>query len=44
MQERDDGVFNQIDSDAGGKKWSDFGYILKVELTEFSDGLVMGYE
>lgn len=43
MQEREDGVLNQANSDTGGKKWSDSGHILKVEPTEFADGLDMGH-
>lgn len=39
MQVRDDGVLNQVGSDAGGKRWSDFGRILKIESIEFADGL-----
>lgn len=42
MQEREDGVLNQANSDTGGKKWLP-GHILKVEPTEFADGLDMGH-
>ena len=41
FQARDDGALNQ---GGGDKNCLDWGYILKTELTEFVDGLVMGYE
>lgn len=40
----DDGFSDQGDGSRGGEKWSDLGYILKVELTEFPKGLDVGYE
>lgn len=36
---KDDGVIYKI-----GKKWSDCTYILKVDPTDFADGLNMRYE
>lgn len=30
--------------DRGDEKWSEFGYILKEQLTGFTDGLNMGCE
>lgn len=45
MQVRDVCVSNQVGSDAGGKKWSNFGHIVKAEESlEFADGLDMKYE
>lgn len=37
-------MLNQVGSDAGGKKWSESGQILKVEPIEFADGLGTEYK
>lgn len=44
MRVRDDGVLNQVGSDACGKKWLDCGCILKVEPIDFAGGFDMEYE
>lgn len=39
---RDDGGFSEGGSSGGGKMWLESASILKVELTEFADGLGVG--
>ena len=38
------GPLRETECDGGGKKWSSFGYILKVEPIEFGEELSMEYE
>ena len=41
---RDDGGFSEGGSSGGGKTWLESASLLKVELTEFADGLGVGRE
>lgn len=44
IQTRDDGGFSKGGSRGGGKTWLKSASVLKVELTEFADGLGVGRE
>lgn len=39
IQAKDDNVFEQGGSSGVGEKWLDSGYVLKVEIKGFPDGL-----
>lgn len=41
---REGGLDQSGGKSKGSKKWSDFEYILKAELTAFADGLDIGCE
>lgn len=42
--EVDDGDFDKVDSGQGGEKWSNPGFVLKVELTEVADSNILDLE
>lgn len=42
MEMSEDGDFDEDGKGRDGEKWSDLGYILKIEQTEVSEKLIMG--
>lgn len=44
IQVRDDGALDQVGTSRDFEKWLYFGYILRIYLPRYTDGLDIGYE